>query len=77
MGDQKPPKRAVHCPRCQRFMFNVRLTMENPPVGVFGEIADFRCAKCGQSNLVLLGVADKDKRSDKERVEEKLVEQME
>ncbi len=77
MGDAiKPPKRAVHCPNCHRFMFNVLLTAEAPRVGAFAEITDFRCGKCGHSNLVLLGVADKDRRSEKELVEEKMREQM-
>lgn len=76
MGDSKPPKRAVHCPNCSRFLFNVILTAEEPRVGSFAQISDFRCIKCGQTSLVLLGVADKDKRSDKERVEEKLLQQI-
>ena len=76
MSDTKPPKRAIHCPNCSRFLFNVILTAEQPQVGAFAQITDFRCSKCGHTSLVLLGVADKDKRSDKERVEEKLMQQM-
>lgn len=68
--------RAVHCPNCHRFMFNIRLMAAAPQVGAFAQITDFKCGRCGHTSLVLLGVADKDKRSDKERVEEKLVAQM-
>lgn len=74
MSDKAGPKRAVYCPECGRFMFNVRVTDEDPRVGTFAEITDFRCHKCGHSNIVLLGIAATDKRSEKERVEEKLRE---
>lgn len=76
MSYAKLPKRAVHCPQCNRFLFNVTLMDKEPQVGVFAQITDFKCGRCGHTSLVLLGVADKDKRSDKERVEEKLLAQM-
>ncbi len=78
MGDKaEPRKRAVHCPTCRRFMFNIRVTMTDPRVGTFAEITDYRCSKCGKVNLVLLGIADADRRDDREKVEEKLRQQME
>ncbi len=77
MGDTADqPKRAVHCPQCRRFMFNIVVTAEAPPVGPIAHITDFTCAKCGHKNMVLIGVANKDRRGDAEKVEERLREQM-
>ena len=68
----KAPKRAVHCPKCNRFMFNVIVTAEKPRVGAFAQITDFKCNKCGHPSIVLLGCADEDRRSEKERLEERM-----
>ncbi len=76
LAESALPKSAVHCPTCRRFLFNVVVTADAPPVGRFAEISDFRCPKCGAKNFVLLGVADKDRRDDVKKVEEKLREQM-
>lgn len=66
----------VHCPKCKRFLFNIVVTMQRPPIGTLGEIRDFRCPKCKHYNLVLMGISEKDERSTKERVEDQLKKQM-
>lgn len=70
------PKKAVHCQKCGRFMFNIVVTAEQPVVGEFAQIRDFRCGGCGREAMVLLGVFDKDQRDSRERVSEKLMQQL-
>lgn len=67
-------KKAVRCPKCNRFMFNIHITMEKPPVGSIGGISDFTCPnrRCGFKSMILIGVADADKRDDVKKIEDEL-----
>ncbi len=47
------------------------------PVGAIAEVRDVKCSTCNFKNNIWIGLADKDVRSDSERVEEKLKEQLE
>lgn len=60
-------------------MFNITITAEEVPVGGFGKIEDFKCPnrRCGYTSMVLMGVADKDKRGDVEKVEDELKRKIE
>ncbi len=74
----QPPKIAVRCPKCNRFMFNITITLDEMPVGGFGKIEDFKCPnrRCNYTSMVIMGVADKDKRGDIKKIEDELREQM-
>ncbi len=69
-------KTPVHCPKCGRFMFNISITSESIPVGGFGRIEDFKCPnrRCPHRSVILMGVADKERRGDKQKIESELKE---
>lgn len=71
MGNEKssPRTRPVHCKSCGTFICGIAVTMQNPPVGHVGMITDLKCWKCKKTMQVLLGVADKDRRGDIQKVE--------
>lgn len=59
-------------------MFYIEITMNEPPVGSIGTLSDFSCPnrRCGYKSMIMIGVADKDKRGDMKKVEEKLKQQI-
>lgn len=66
------PKRSVRCSHCGRFMFNVVVTAANPAPGELAQIRDLKCAHCGRDALVIVGVVDKDNRSEGLKIEEQI-----
>ena len=70
---------AVYCPKCGGFMFNITITAKEVPVDGFGKIEDFRCPnrRCAYQAMMLIGVADRDKRDDVKKVEDELKRQIE
>ncbi len=59
-------------------MFSFTLNNEDFPIGGLGKIENFKCPnrKCGHQAIVLIGVADKDKRDDVKKIEDEMNEQI-
>ena len=72
----KPQHRAVRCSSCSKFLLNLEISADSMPVGNVVEIRDVRC-KCGFVNHISVGIADKDTRSDADRIQDKLRQQLE
>lgn len=74
----KSNRRAVHCSKCGRFLFNldVKTNPDDMAVGLAAEVRDVKC-RCKFVNHVSIGIADKDVRSDSERIQKKLRQKLE
>ncbi len=73
-----PSKKAVRCPKCGRFLFNIEITMDSPPVGNIGSLSDFSCPnrRCGYKSMILIGVAEKDERDGLLKIEDEMRKQI-
>ncbi len=76
--DDAPQKKAVRCPKCNRFLFNIEITMYAAPVGNIGTLSDFSCPnkRCGHKSMILIGVAEKDERDGLLKIEDELRKQI-